>query len=194
MKRLPREVYAWMRIVVYLTGFFVAIYGIRITRELFLGGAISPGMALALTIGSAILGLLIVFIGVQAKKLLPPAEDNTGTEVSERVYEGRGQTKRAIEKDVPREKSMPPAMDASQDEWFKWYDQVTGGSSVKPAPPVDENSPKDMWFHWYHYVIDVQGYNMTLRDLASVMGLSYGTVRKHHSDYQAQHGTKTAQN
>jgi hypothetical protein len=86
----------------------------------------------------------------------------------------------------------PPPLNAGQAEWFEWYEQVTGGGAVKPdTPPAD--SPHDLWFHWFHYVTDVQGYRMTLKDLSCWMGLSYETVRKQHSDYQAQYGTKTEQ-
>ncbi|MCP4542460.1 MAG: hypothetical protein GY832_35500 [Chloroflexi bacterium] len=88
------------------------------------------------------------------------------------------------------ERPRPPAANASQDEWFKWYDQVTGKGSDKPDPPVDENAPRDIWFHWYHYVTDRQKYKMTLKELAPMMGLAYSTLKKPHAAYQAEYGTE----
>ncbi|MEA3339338.1 MAG: hypothetical protein U9R15_05175 [Chloroflexota bacterium] len=57
------KIHRWMRIAIELTGVVVAVAGIHLTRKLLLGGAISPGMALGLTLGSAILGLGFLVIG-----------------------------------------------------------------------------------------------------------------------------------
>jgi len=138
-----------------------------------------------------------------AYTLLSRAKDARKVSTSDREDMGKGEvTQVSTEGDTAEStpagngadnvKPKPPAMDTLQDDWFSWYDHVTGGSSVEPDPPAPD-APNDLWFHWFHYVTHVQGYRMTLRELAEETGLGYSHVRKLHSKYLAQYDTRKEQ-
>lgn len=65
---------------------------------------------------------------------------------------------------------------------------LAGGD--KPPKP-ETGAPRDDWFHWYHIVTDELNYQMTLKELASEMGLSHNYVRQLHAQYMAQFRTET---
>lgn len=62
----------------------------------------------------------------------------------------------------------------------------------KPDPPKPD-APDRVFFEWYYHITEELGYKVTLKDLATEMGKSHGTVRRKYPHFKKQRKRRTEQ-